>query len=58
MTPDEQNEFTKAANNSRNFAEGVRHASNPPQLPKPLIPFNGAYIILNKLILGWLNSKR
>jgi hypothetical protein len=58
ITEQELSDFTNAANNSRNLSEGIRHASKVPLQSKPLIPFEQAYYIVNKLAVGWLNSLR
>jgi hypothetical protein len=58
ITAAQQSDFTHAANNSRNFAEGSRHASKQPPLTKPLISLHEAYVIITQLIFHWFDSKR
>jgi hypothetical protein len=58
VSEDELNDFTNAANNSRELSEGIRHASKVLPQNNPLIPFDQAYYIVNKLAIAWLNSLR
>jgi hypothetical protein len=58
VTENELSDFTNAANSNRNLSEGMRHASKVPLQSKPLIPFEQAYYIINKLAIQWLDSLR
>jgi hypothetical protein len=58
ISEDELKDFTNAANNSRKLSEGIRHAGKVLPQNKPLIPFDLAYCIVNKLAIAWLDSLR
>jgi hypothetical protein len=46
--------FRKTANNNRSLDEGMRHSKKPQ--PGPLIPFETAYLIINTLVIRWMQS--